>query len=306
MRHDGARALHHVRGGEHASAVDVLHELLDVVVGRVHQDVLGGADLHDAAVAHHGDPVAEEHGLVQVVRDEDDRLLQLLLQFEQLLLHLATDQRVERTECLVHQQDVAVGGERTGDPHALLHATGELGRELLALALETHQGQDLLGLGQALDLADALQLERVGDVRGDGAVRQQGEVLEDHRDAVATDLAELRRRNARDGITVHRDGSGGDIVQPVEHADDGGLARSGQPHDDEDLTAVDGEAGVDDRCGTGIRDGGAALTGFQPTDGGARILTENLVQIARFESDFGHVSPAARLRVAEPASVTPG
>ncbi len=125
--------------GEHASAVDVLHELLDVVVGRVHQDVLGGADLHDAAVAHHSDPVAEEHGLVQVVRDEDDRLLQLLLQFEQLLLHLATDQRVERTECLVHQQDVAVGGERTGDPHALLHATGKLGRELLALALETHQ-----------------------------------------------------------------------------------------------------------------------------------------------------------------------
>ncbi|MDF2580301.1 MAG: hypothetical protein K0S49_1880, partial [Microbacterium sp.] len=94
FRDDGPRALHDVRGREDAGTVDVLDELLDVVVRRVGQDVFGRADLHDATVAHDGDAVAEEHRLVEVVRDEDDGLLQLLLQFEQLLLHLASDERV--------------------------------------------------------------------------------------------------------------------------------------------------------------------------------------------------------------------
>lgn len=194
-----------------------------------------------------------------------------------LLLHLAADQRVERAECLIHQQDVAVGGERAGDADALLHSTGQLGGKLVALALETHQGEDLLRLGQALGLGRALELERVGDVRRDRAVRQQGEVLEDHRDAVATDLAKLRGRDPGDRVAVHRDGAVGHIMQAVEHADDGGLARSGQAHDDEDLPAVDGEAGVDDRCSAGVGHGGSALTSLQATDGGVRILSEHLV-----------------------------
>ena len=282
LGHDRTRALHDVRGGEHAGAVDVLHELLDVVVRRVGEDVFRRADLHDAAVAHHGDAIAEEHGLVEVVGDEDDGLLQLLLQFEQLLLHLATDKRVERAERLIHEQDVGVGRERPGDAHALLHPAGQFGGELLGLALETHQGEDLFGLLQPLVLPHTLELERVGDVGGDRAVRQQCEVLEDHRDAVSADLAQPTGGDAGDGVAVHDDGPIARLVQAVEHADDGRLAGAGQPHDHEDLAPVHGETGIDDGCGPCVADGGSGLTGLESTDGAARILPEHLVQIARF------------------------
>src|SRR3546814_2024908 len=56
-------ALHHRCSGEHTGAVDVLDELRHVVVGRVVEDLLGRADLHDPTVAHHGDAVTEAHRL---------------------------------------------------------------------------------------------------------------------------------------------------------------------------------------------------------------------------------------------------
>ena len=90
-RRQGDRRCHHGAGGEHPGPVDVLHELGDVVVRRVVEDLLR-LDLHDSAVPHHRDPVAESHGLVQVVRDEEDGLAELALQLDQLVLHLALDE----------------------------------------------------------------------------------------------------------------------------------------------------------------------------------------------------------------------
>src|SRR5674476_1197446 len=112
---------HHRCCGQDAGAVDVLDELGDVVVGRVVEDLFGGADLHDLAVAHHGDLVAEAHGFVEVVGDEEDRLVEPVLKFDELVLHFAPDQRVEGTERLVHQHDVGACGKRTGQPDTLAH-----------------------------------------------------------------------------------------------------------------------------------------------------------------------------------------
>ena len=51
----------------------------DVVVGRVREQLLRRVVLgEDAALAEDRDPVADEDRLVDVVRDEDDRLPQLL------------------------------------------------------------------------------------------------------------------------------------------------------------------------------------------------------------------------------------
>ena len=71
-----------------------MHKLLDVVVRWIREDLFGRSDLHDATVAHHSDAVAKEHRLVEVVRDEDDGLTQGRVEVEQLLLHLASDERV--------------------------------------------------------------------------------------------------------------------------------------------------------------------------------------------------------------------
>ena len=68
------------------------------------------------------DFVAELERLIKVVAHEQDGLAHPLLQREQLILQLAADQRIERGEGLVHEQDVRIGGERACQADALLHA----------------------------------------------------------------------------------------------------------------------------------------------------------------------------------------
>ena len=57
---------------------------------------------------------------------KSDRLLVVLPDPEQELLHLGAGLAVERAEGLVHQQDLGIVGERAGDRDALHHAAGEL------------------------------------------------------------------------------------------------------------------------------------------------------------------------------------
>ena len=51
--------------------------------------------------------------------------------------------------------------------------------------------EHLAGSREPLRLGDALDLEPEGDVVDHAAVREQAEVLEDHRDVVAAQLAQL-------------------------------------------------------------------------------------------------------------------
>ncbi len=103
--------------------VHVRDEIGDVLVGRLQDDTLGLAVLHDAPTFHDGDVVAELQGLVEIVADEDDGFLEAGLQLEELVLQPRADQRVQRRKRLVHEQDVGIGGESAGEPHALLHTT---------------------------------------------------------------------------------------------------------------------------------------------------------------------------------------
>ena len=116
-------------------------EFGDIVVRRPQQDVFGRAALDDAAPFENGDPIAELHGLVEIVADEDDRLLQFLLQQQQFVLQLVADQRIERRERLVHQQNVGVGGECARQPDALLHAAGQFVTEFARPLRQTDHGE---------------------------------------------------------------------------------------------------------------------------------------------------------------------
>ena len=53
------------------------------------------------------------------------------LQLQQLVLQLGADQRIERRERLVHQQDRRLGGEGARQADALLHAARKLMRVFL-------------------------------------------------------------------------------------------------------------------------------------------------------------------------------
>ena len=48
------------------------------------------------------------------------------LQPQQLVLHLPPDQRIERAERLIHQQDVGIVAQGPGEAHPLLHPAAQL------------------------------------------------------------------------------------------------------------------------------------------------------------------------------------
>src|SRR5437660_629975 len=78
---------HRAAHGEHLLARHVPDEVADVVVGGRADDLLGGAELDDPAVAHQGDPVADPQRLGEVVGDEHHGPPLLAVQADDLLLH---------------------------------------------------------------------------------------------------------------------------------------------------------------------------------------------------------------------------
>src|SRR5256884_2670922 len=243
-----------LRGGgalDGGARIHVPHELGDIVVGGPLEDVAARARLHDAPAFEDGDLVAELQGLVEIVTDEEDGLPDPLLERQQLVLELAADERVERRERLVHEQDVRIGRERPREPDALLHAAGELAAIALGPLREPDERQLLVDDAPALLGRVAPQLEPEADVVAHRPPRQQAELLEHHGDAQAANAAQRRR------IAVHPDVDGRvavahqhlaacDEVQAVRRAQQRRLAGPRQAHEDRDLGPLDTEGCVRD------------------------------------------------------------
>ena len=82
------------------------------------------------------------------------------------------DQRIQRREGLVHQQDVGIGSQRPRQPHPLLHAARELVHPLAGPRIEMDEGELLLDDAVALGPRDAPNLETEAHILGDGAPGQ--------------------------------------------------------------------------------------------------------------------------------------
>src|SRR5712692_4733295 len=169
---DGNRVADGPAQGQHVAARDVTHEVLDVLVRRGADEILGRPELHDRAVAHDRDAVAEPQCFWKIMGDEDHRLARLVLEPDHLVLHVTADQRVERAERLVVEHHLRLDGERAREPDALLHSARELVGELVAGVLEPDESQHLLRLAQPLGLRHALDLEPERDVVDDAPVRE--------------------------------------------------------------------------------------------------------------------------------------
>ncbi len=133
------------------------------------------------APGEHRDPVAEPHRLVDVVGDQHHRRAQGALDLPELGLQVAPAGRVHRAERLVHEQHRRVDGERPRHPDALLLPAGELVRvpPRVHRVVQAHQveqlGDPVLGAARV----PAQQGRHGRDVLGDGAVREQADVLDD-------------------------------------------------------------------------------------------------------------------------------
>ena len=126
------------------------------------------------------DPVAHLDRLVDVVGDEDDRLADLGLQAQELVLEALAVDRVDRAERLVHQHQRRVGGERAGDADALALAAGELRGIARAPCPAAARSGPAARSTRAVDaaLVPAEQPRDGGDVVADRAVREQADLLD--------------------------------------------------------------------------------------------------------------------------------
>ena len=154
------------------------------------------------------------------MRDEEDRFLRLVLrpQLRYQILEHGARHRVERAERLVHQQHRRIDGERLRDRHALLHAAGQLARQLAEdRAVEADLAQffqrDRLQLVRAAP-GKAL-LQRQHDVFARRHPREQTVILKDH--------AAVQPR-AADWAPVDRDPSPRRPLQPRQQAQERALA----------------------------------------------------------------------------------
>ena len=110
-------------------------------------------------------------------------------------------------------------------------------RELCRLALETlGESEDPGRLGNSLGdllLGHLAQSQREADVVGDGHVRVERVVLEDHRDVA------LLRRQVVDDLPAESHDSGGDVLEAGDHPQDRRLATAGGADEHHQLTVVD-------------------------------------------------------------------
>ena len=110
---------------------------------------------------------------------------EILLQPLQFGPHSDAQERVQRRQRLVQQQDLRLGDQGARQRDALLLAAGELRRNAARKGRHVHQGEELHRLGVALGLADTAHLQREGDVVAAIEMRKQCVALEHHRGAAA-------------------------------------------------------------------------------------------------------------------------
>ncbi|EWS81503.1 hypothetical protein BF93_16460 [Brachybacterium phenoliresistens] len=225
--------------------------------------------------AHDQHPVPQEHRLVDVVRDEQDRAVLGPLQGEQIGLEPGAGDRVERAEGLVHEHDLGVVRQHPGDLRPLLHAAGELVGPLVAEVAEAHQLEVLLRALGALLLGDAADPHAQRHVLAHREPRVEVRLLED--DAAPRARAGDRLAGAAGGPAGGREEAGDDLEQRR-------LPAARGADDADELPAGDVQVGlgerVDDLAAVGDVALGDPLEGDQRLGGGRRRAHRETSSIA--------------------------
>ena len=110
---------------------------------RVRQNVLRRPGFHDPPRVHHVDPVRHVRDEPEVVRDQQDRHAELLLERPEQLHDLRLDRHIQRGRRLVGDQQVRAARKRHRDHRALLHPAAELVRIRVHPALRFRQADEI-------------------------------------------------------------------------------------------------------------------------------------------------------------------
>ena len=124
-------------------------------------------------LVHDRDPVRHRERLVLVVGHDHEGDPDLVLQADELELHLLAQLLVERRERLVEQQNLGPLDQGAGQRHPLALAARELVGPAQAEAVEADHGERRLDPRADLGARRAADAQAVADVVGDRHVREK-------------------------------------------------------------------------------------------------------------------------------------
>ncbi|OFT87956.1 hypothetical protein HMPREF3115_15030 [Burkholderia sp. HMSC10F09] len=181
------------------------------------------------------DAVADDERFLDRVRDEQQREARVVPQPQQLFLHLAARQRIERGERLVHQQHARLHRERARNGDALLHAARQRMRIRIGERAEPHLVEivqrTFARFGTRQLRGDA---QRKRDVLHDGLPRRQLIELLKHDHAIRA--RPVHRR------TVERDRAGDRFDEAGDRLQQRRFPAAGRAEQHEAVAAVHVEA----------------------------------------------------------------
>ena len=204
------------------------HEGGDECIHRPFKNIQRCAGLHDMAVSHDDDPVRERHCLDLVVRDVNDRGLDLLVEFLDFGPHLCAQFRVEVRERLVKQEGIRVADDSPAHGHTLPLAAGQFGRRAVHESGKAENAGGLIDCGIHLIARLARNLQAESQVLAHGHMRVERVILKHHRDVA------FPRRQFIDAGAADPDLAVGNLFQTGDHAQGRGFpaTRRTDQHDE--------------------------------------------------------------------------
>ena len=204
------------------------------VVARVQRARRAG--LLDPALVQQHDLVGHAHRLGLVVGDVDDGEAQFLLQLTQFAPHVLAQLGVEVGQRLVHQADLGLRDQRAAECDALLLAAGELAGFAVEEICKPEQRRGIAQPFGAFGSRHLAHRQAEADVVGHAQVREEGVVLEHHRDAA------LRRREVCHVPVIDQHLALGGRFQAGDDAQCGGFSAARGPEKNAEGTGGDLEA----------------------------------------------------------------
>ena len=197
----------------------------------------GIAGIDQLAAAQDGRGVAQRFDLMQLVGNVEDRTAFAgeLAQNDEELLHLLRRQNRRR---LVHDQKLGVQKQRAHDLDALALTHGERRNNAMRLELEAILRHDLLDARFEFARRD-IGIHAKRDVFQHRHRLEEREVLEHHADA---ELAGSLGVCNDDALAIPPDFAAIGLHDPVDHLDEGGLARTVFPEKRVDFAGLNGKA----------------------------------------------------------------
>src|SRR5205823_12325472 len=165
---------------------------------------------------------------------------------EELILQMGPNDRVHRSERLVHQQDGRLSGQSAGYADSLALTTGELGRVAVghAARVEANQAQKLVDAVRHPLPRPAQKPGHGSDVLRDGLMWEQSDLLNDVPDAPP----QCHGVDLRDVFAIQQDLAARWLDQAVDHFQGGGFTAATRADEHADLAGPDIKREVLYRC----------------------------------------------------------